>query len=124
MMRRCGPECINERMAASSRHTVRVQKARSASRRTETARLPAASLAWRAARKDWITNPGRYRQDRTRSRVIDTKGIVKDLTSRPTYFPLLLSKLRLPEKIESGLADGEATNPAISSSVKSSSDAR
>lgn len=75
MMRRCTPESINERIAASSLHTVRVQKARSASRRTETARLPAASLAWCATRKDWITNPGRYRQDRTRSRVMETKGI-------------------------------------------------
>jgi hypothetical protein len=65
MMRRCTPERRNDRIAASSRHTVRVQKARSASRRTETARLPVASLAWRAARKDWITNPGRYCQART-----------------------------------------------------------
>jgi hypothetical protein len=76
MIRRCTPERINERMAALSRHTVRVQKAQSASRRTETERLPVASLAWRAARRDWITNPGKYLQDRPRSRVMETKGIV------------------------------------------------
>ena len=46
MIRRCTPSRIKERMAASSCHTVRVQNARSASRRTETARLPAARLAW------------------------------------------------------------------------------
>jgi hypothetical protein len=39
------------------------------------ARFPVARLAWRAARKDWIRNPGKYRQDRTRSRVMDTRGI-------------------------------------------------
>jgi hypothetical protein len=41
-------------MAASSRHAVRVQKARSASRRTEAARLPIRelSLARRAKRLD------------------------------------------------------------------------
>jgi hypothetical protein len=76
MTRRCTPERINERMAAWSHHTVRVQKVQSASRRTETARLPGASLAWRAARRDWITNTGKYRQDRTRSRVMDTKGML------------------------------------------------
>src|SRR5215831_9839039 len=70
IIRRCTPDRIKERMAASSRHTVRVQKARSASQRTETARLPAAALAWRAARKDWIRNAGKYRQDRTRRRVM------------------------------------------------------
>jgi hypothetical protein len=40
IIRRCTPDCIKERMAASSRQTVRVQKARSASRRTATARFP------------------------------------------------------------------------------------
>jgi len=45
IMPRCTPECIKERIAASSRHTVRVQKARSASRRTETERLPPERLA-------------------------------------------------------------------------------
>jgi hypothetical protein len=62
------------------RHTVRVQKAQLASRRTETERLPVASLAWRAARRDWITNPGKYRQDRTCSRVMETKGIASAKT--------------------------------------------
>ena len=61
-------------MAASSRHTARVQKARSVSRKTETAKLPAAALAWRTARKDSIRNPGKCRQDRTRNRAMDTKG--------------------------------------------------
>src|SRR5689334_14506182 len=79
MTRRCTPDCMKARMAPSSRHTVRVQKARSASRRTETARLPAVRLACRAERMDWITNPGTYRRDRTRSRVIDTKGISNGL---------------------------------------------
>ena len=69
------PDCIQERIAASSRQTARVQKARSVSRTTGRARLPAAFLAWRAARKDWLRNSGKYRQDRTRSRVIDTKGV-------------------------------------------------
>jgi hypothetical protein len=38
--------------AVSAEHTVRIQRARSASRRTETEMLPAASLACRAARMD------------------------------------------------------------------------
>ena len=75
MTRRCTPDCMNDRMAASSSHTVQVQNARSASRRTETARFPAARLAWSAERRDWIRNPGTYRRDRTRSRVTDTKGM-------------------------------------------------
>jgi len=36
---------------------------------------PVARLAWWAARIDCIKNPSVYRQDRTRSRVIETKGI-------------------------------------------------
>jgi len=58
MMRLWTPECIKDRIAAPSRHTMRVQKARSESRRTETARLPGVRLAWRAARRDWIKNAG------------------------------------------------------------------
>ena len=60
---------------ASLRHTVWIQKARWVSRRTETARFPVAHLACRAERKDWIRNLGTSRQNRTRSRVMDTKGI-------------------------------------------------
>ena len=45
----------------SPRTKPRVEKAQSTSRRTETARLLAAALAWRTARKDWIRNPGKYR---------------------------------------------------------------
>ena len=75
MIRPCTPEAMKERIAASSRQTVRVQKVRSRSRNTETERLAVARVAWRAARTDWIRKPGRYRHKRTRSRVTETKGI-------------------------------------------------
>src|SRR5271157_339318 len=64
MTLRCGFDSMKERMALSSLHTVRVQKARLASRRTDTARLPGASLAWRAERKAWINKAGKYLHDR------------------------------------------------------------
>ena len=38
-------------------------------------KAPSRSLGLAAARKDWIRNAGKYRQDRTRRRVMDTKGI-------------------------------------------------
>jgi hypothetical protein len=60
---RRAPDSIKERMALSSLHTVRVQKARLASRRMDTARLSRASLAWRAERKAWIKMAGRYRHE-------------------------------------------------------------
>jgi hypothetical protein len=75
MTLRCAPETMKDRIAASSDHTVRVQKAKPASRSVDTARLPAAALAWRAARNVWKRKAGRYRQDRTRRRVIDTSGM-------------------------------------------------
>jgi hypothetical protein len=68
---------MNARMADSSLHTVRVQKTRPASRRTHTERLPAAALAWRAESSDWTMKAGKYRQDRTRSRVMDTNGMIR-----------------------------------------------
>jgi hypothetical protein len=109
MTLRCAPDSMKERMALSSLHTVRVQKARLASRRMETARLPAASSAWRATRKEWITNRGRYRQDRTRSRVMDTKGIsLWSRVSEPPILPLAAALPWLLEKIEAELPTAQA----------------
>jgi hypothetical protein len=66
---------MKARMAASSRDIVRVQKARSASRRTDTEMPPSARLACRAARMVWIRTCGRNAKADPRSRVMDTKGI-------------------------------------------------
>jgi hypothetical protein len=106
------------RMAASSRQTVRVRKARSVSRRTETEVLPAASLAWQAERRHWIKNPGMYRQDRTRSRVMDTKGIGNRAEAlrqkvmrfkQPNQFPDPFPSLRhLP-----GISEGEGLRQGL-----------
>src|SRR5262245_60489578 len=54
-----GPESMKERIAASSFQSVRVQKARSASRKSETAILVGAALACHAARNAWMRKAGR-----------------------------------------------------------------
>ena len=84
MTLRCGFDSMKERMALSSLHVVRVQKARLASRRTETARLPGANLAWRAERKVWIKKAGRYRHERTLRRVMDTNGGIRSFSMLPS----------------------------------------
>src|SRR5580704_8492599 len=65
---------MKDRMASSFSQTVRVQKAFPVSRRTATARQPISDFACQAERSDWTKKAGRYRQDRTRRRVIDTKA--------------------------------------------------
>src|ERR1700730_7757013 len=65
---------MKDRMAASFSQTVRVQKAFPVSRRTATARQPISDFACQAERSDWTNKAGRYRQDRTRTRGIDTKA--------------------------------------------------
>jgi hypothetical protein len=63
---------MNERMALSSLHTVRVPEGKIGITKDGNGKASSpATLAWRGARKDRIRNPGRYRQDRTRSRVMD-----------------------------------------------------
>jgi hypothetical protein len=50
---------MKDRIAASSRHTVRVQKARSTSRKMVVAKLPVARFACLAASTDRIKKAGR-----------------------------------------------------------------
>ena len=66
---------MKARIDRSSVHSVRVQNARLASLNTETARFPEAFFASRAERSEPSKNAGRKRNDRTRSRVIDTSGM-------------------------------------------------
>jgi len=66
---------MNARIAASSVQIVQVQKVLLASRNTFAARLPGAAFACRDESSAYQSWPGKYRQDRNRSRVIETKGI-------------------------------------------------
>jgi hypothetical protein len=54
---------------------VRVQNARWASLNRKTARFPDAFFAARAERSEPSKNAGKSRNDRTRSRVIETSGM-------------------------------------------------
>jgi hypothetical protein len=66
---------MNARIDRSSVHSVRVQNARWASLNRETARFPDAFFAARAERSEPSKNAGKNRNDRTRSRVIETGGM-------------------------------------------------
>jgi hypothetical protein len=59
MTLRCTPESMKSRIDCSSRHNVRVQKAKFQSRNSETARFPDAAATWRAARSEEMKKAGK-----------------------------------------------------------------
>jgi hypothetical protein len=71
------PEVINFFIAASPVQIVLVQKVFRRSRSNLAARFPSARAACRADRKTYHANIGKKRQDRSRSRVMETRAIAQ-----------------------------------------------
>jgi hypothetical protein len=70
---------MKARIARSSFHNVRVQKTKFESFNSATARIPGAFFACRAERNAASKKTGKYRNDRTRKRVIETNGMSRRL---------------------------------------------
>ena len=73
--RPCASEPLNCFIAFSESHAVAVQKIFPGSRIVFTARLPGARRACISLRIAYQTNPGKKSHERSRKRVIDTKGM-------------------------------------------------
>jgi hypothetical protein len=79
---RCGPASMKAFMADWVVHRVRVQNVLSLSLSSEVYKFPCDLLACRAERIAKKMNAGRYRQERTRKRVMETV----DIALRPSPF--------------------------------------